>query len=149
MGWAAVVGVVQSGATDSFITQFHDTRSNKPTICYNCLAATFDVYKGYAGTLGLSCLYVESDPYGNAVNELRIIEHKKRINEEHEYIRQITIGIAPYLTAGDVPKIIHCAEKYGLIFLVTKAGYLYVYEMTSGVLVYWQKVLTDPVLKII
>lgn len=57
--------------------------------------------------------------------------------------------MTPYLAGDDHAQIIHCAEKYGLLFVMTKKGILYVYEMTSGVLVYWHKVIAQDNMKIV
>lgn len=37
---------------------------------------------------------------------------------------------------GDLPMIVHAVEKYGVLFVVTKMGYLYVYEMSEAVLIF-------------
>lgn len=47
---------------------------------------------------------------------------------------------------GDLPLIVHCVEKYGVIFMVTKLGYLYMYEMSEAVLLYRQRITDQTVI---
>ena len=41
---------------------------------------------------------------------------------------------------GDFPMIVQAANKFGLIFVITKAGYFYMYEASRAALVYRQKI---------
>ena len=58
MGWAAIVGVFESESKgDKFIVQHQNLRESKREIIENCSAATYDIYTGYEGRLGLFCYY--------------------------------------------------------------------------------------------
>ena len=46
---------------------------------------------------------------------------------------------------GDIPIIMQACNKYGLIFLITKEGYFYMYEASTAALVYRQRLTTQPV----
>lgn len=41
---------------------------------------------------------------------------------------------------GDFPVLLHSVDKYGLIFLITKFGYLFVYEAANAYLIYRQRI---------
>mmetsp|Transcript_15628 Transcript_15628/g.21170 ORF Transcript_15628/g.21170 Transcript_15628/m.21170 type:complete len:228 (+) Transcript_15628:361-1044(+) len=41
---------------------------------------------------------------------------------------------------GDFPMFMQASNKYGLLFMITKAGYFYMYEVSRAALVYRQKV---------
>lgn len=41
---------------------------------------------------------------------------------------------------GDFPVLIQDCQKYGVVFLITKMGWLYMYEISSASLLYRQKV---------
>ena len=41
---------------------------------------------------------------------------------------------------GDFPMIIQAANRYGLVFVITKAGYFYMYEASRAALIYRQKI---------
>jgi clathrin heavy chain len=47
--------------------------------------------------------------------------------------------------AGDFPVLMQAVEKYGVVFVVTKFSYLYIYEIQNSVLLYRQK-LTDSLI---
>jgi len=98
--------------------------------------------------MGLFCYYREYfDSPNHVTKEFKIIEFMSK-KDDNEFSREITVNMTPYLSAKDSAKIIHCAEKYGLLFVMTKLGFLYVYEMTSGVLVYWHKVVAAEGMRI-
>jgi len=123
-------------------------KANTKEIILNCKCATYDVYSGYVGRLGLFCYYHEYPQMQTITKELRILESVSGPTA-NKGSRVITVNMTPYLAADDYAQIIHCAEKFGLLFVMTKKGILYVYEMTSGVLVYWHKVIAQDSLKIV
>ena len=47
--------------------------------------------------------------------------------------------------ADDFPVALHVSDKYGLAYVVTKLGLLFVYDATSGAAVYRNRVSADPV----
>jgi clathrin heavy chain len=46
---------------------------------------------------------------------------------------------------GDFPVLMQCATKYGLIFIITKLGYFFMYETSRAALVYRQRI-TDQLI---
>jgi len=40
---------------------------------------------------------------------------------------------------GDFPVLMQAVEKYGVVFVITKMNYLYIYEISKAVLIYRQK----------
>jgi len=46
---------------------------------------------------------------------------------------------------GDFPVLMQTSAKYGMIFLISKMGYLFIYEVSKGALVYRQRI-TDQLI---
>lgn len=46
---------------------------------------------------------------------------------------------------GDFPVLMQAVEKYGVVFVITKFGYLYIYEIANAVLLYRQRI-TDSLI---
>lgn len=46
---------------------------------------------------------------------------------------------------GDFPVLMQACEKYGVVFIITKMGYFYMYEISQGSLLFRQK-LTDSLI---
>ena len=46
---------------------------------------------------------------------------------------------------GDIPIIIQASNKYGLIFILTKEGYFFMYEASTAALVYRQRLTNQPI----
>ena len=42
--------------------------------------------------------------------------------------------------AGDFPVLMQFAPKYGIIFIITKFGYLFMYEASTAALIYRQRI---------
>jgi len=51
----------------------------------------------------------------------------------------------PADVVGDFPVLMQAVEKYGVVFIITKMGYLYVYEISQAVLLYRQRI-TDSLI---
>lgn len=46
---------------------------------------------------------------------------------------------------GDFPVLMQVAPKYGLVFVITKLGYLFMYETSKAALIYRQRI-TDQLI---
>lgn len=46
---------------------------------------------------------------------------------------------------GDFPVLMQAVEKYGVVFIITKFGYLYMYEISTAVLLFRQRI-TDSLI---
>ena len=64
-------------------------------------------------------------------------------NGEDAKFKQSASFAYPPDVSGDFPVIVHSVEKYGILFVFTKFGYLFVYAMASGSLLYRQKITTS------
>ena len=62
----------------------------------------------------------------------------------HKFKRSIDIQMPPDVL-GDFPVLMQAVEKFGVVFVVTKFSYLYIYEIANSVLLYRQK-LTDSLI---
>ena len=51
----------------------------------------------------------------------------------------VLIEVPPEIQ-DDFPILIQALENYGVVFVITKMSYLYIYEISQGVLIYRQKV---------
>lgn len=78
------------------------------------------------------------------VTRLHVMEIGNPANGEQKFKKTVDIQFPPDVQ-GDMPLMIHCVEKYGTLFIVTKLGYLYMYEMSQAALLYRSRV-TDQTL---
>jgi len=61
-----------------------------------------------------------------------------------KFKRTVDIQMPPDVQ-GDFPVLMQAVEKYGVVFVITKFSYLYIYEIQNAVLIYRQK-LTDSLI---
>jgi clathrin heavy chain len=54
---------------------------------------------------------------------------------QQKFKKSIDIQIAPD-AAGDFPVLMQAVEKYGVVFIITKMGYLYIYEISNAVVLF-------------
>lgn len=63
---------------------------------------------------------------------------------QQKFKKSIDIQIAPD-AAGDFPVLLQAVDKYGVVFIITKMGYLYIYEVSSAVVLFRQRI-TDSLI---
>lgn len=73
------------------------------------------------------------------VNRLHIMEIGNPSPGANKFKVSAEIQFAPD-AIGDFPVLMQVAPKYGLIFIITKFGYLFLYESSSAALVYRQRI---------
>lgn len=61
-----------------------------------------------------------------------------------KFKRTVEIQMPPDVQ-GDFPILMQAIEKYGVVFIITKFGYVYIYEIQNSVLLYRQRV-TDSLI---
>ena len=63
---------------------------------------------------------------------------------QQKFKRSADIQMPPDVQ-GDFPVLMQAVEKYGVVFVITKFGYLYMYEISNAVLLYRQRI-TDSLI---
>jgi len=64
-------------------------------------------------------------------------------NEGDTKFKQSAVFAYPPDVTNDFPVVVHAVEKYGILFVITKFGYLFVYAMGTASLLYRQKITTS------
>ena len=81
---------------------------------------------------------------GEATQKLMVTEISQPAAGQQKFKSMSEIQLAPD-APGDFPMIIQASNKYGVIFLITKMGYFYMYEASRAALIYRQKITTELV----
>lgn len=58
--------------------------------------------------------------------------------------KAVDIALPPD-AAGDFPVAIQPSKKYGVVYMLTKLGILYVYDVESGILIYSNRISADAI----
>lgn len=61
--------------------------------------------------------------------------------------KSIDIQMPPDVV-GDFPVLMQSVDKYGVVFVITKFGYIYIYEISNSVLIYRQRI-TDSLIFVV
>lgn len=81
---------------------------------------------------------------GETVNRLHIMEIGNPAPGANKFKVSSEIQMAAD-AVGDFPVLMQVAPKYGIIFIITKFGYLFMYEASTAALVYRQRI-TDQLI---
>jgi clathrin heavy chain len=63
---------------------------------------------------------------------------------QQKFKRSVDISMPPDVQ-GDFPVLMQTVDKYGVVFVITKLGYLYMYEVSTAALLYRQRI-TDSLI---
>ena len=83
-------------------------------------------------------------PDGNISSKLHVIELGAQAGQVPFTKRQAELFFPPDF-ADDFPVSMNISEKYGVIYVVTKNGLLFVYDLETATAIYRNKVSNDPV----
>mmetsp|Transcript_107496 Transcript_107496/g.148659 ORF Transcript_107496/g.148659 Transcript_107496/m.148659 type:complete len:132 (-) Transcript_107496:4096-4491(-) len=75
----------------------------------------------------------------DGVNRLHIMEIGNPAQGDGKFKVTCDIQMAPD-APGDFPVLMQDCQKYGLVFMITKFGYFYMYEISKGALIYRQRI---------
>lgn len=106
--------------------------------------------EGYAGCFA-DLPITENNLYKNSIFcfcEKKAAETTQKIHfmeignpapNSQKFKRSVDIQIPPDVT-GDFPVLMQAVEKYGVVFVITKFGYIYIYEISNSVLIFRQRI---------
>jgi clathrin heavy chain len=94
-----------------------------------------DSVPSYSNSLFAFC---ERKPQ-DTVNKLHIMEIGNPSPGANKFKITADIQMAPD-AIGDFPVLMQAAPKYGMIFIISKSGYLFLYESQTAALVYRQRI---------
>jgi clathrin heavy chain len=115
------------------------------------------ILEGFCGTFSDVCV-CEDPEYSNSLfsfvekkkgqpnSTLRIMEIGNPNGSDTKFKQSAQFAYPPDVS-NDFPVVVHAAEKYGVLFIVTKFGYLFVYVMGSAALIYRQKITTSLIFR--
>lgn len=83
---------------------------------------------------------------GQPNSTLRIMEIGSPNGTDGKFKQSTQFAYAPEV-ANDFPVVVHTVENSGILFVITKFGYLFVYVMGSATLIYRQKITTSLIFK--
>lgn len=123
---------------------------------YNIERKQAQILEGYAGCFMDLPLTVGNSSYKNSlfafcekkanesVHRLHIMEIGNPAPGAQKFKINAEITMAPD-AIGDFPVLMQVAPKYGVVFVITKLGYLFMYETSKAALIYRQRI-TDQLI---
>ncbi|XP_012589734.1 PREDICTED: clathrin heavy chain 2 [Condylura cristata] len=106
-------------------------------------AAAFAEFKseGNAKCTTLFCFAVRS-PTGD---KLHIIEVGQPAAENQPFVKKTVDVFFPPESQNDFPVAMQIGMKHGIIYLITKYGYLHMYDLESGTCIYMNRISADTI----
>ncbi|XP_006150487.1 clathrin heavy chain 2 [Tupaia chinensis] len=127
-----VVGAIQLYSVDRKVSQAIEGH-----------AAAFAEFKveGNAKPSTLFCFAVQ----GPAGGKLHIIEVGQPAAGNQPFAKKAVDVFFPPEAQADFPVAMQIGAKHGVVYLITKYGYLHVYDLESGVCIYMNRISADPI----
>jgi clathrin heavy chain len=83
---------------------------------------------------------------GQPNSTLRIMEIGSPNGSDTKFKQSAALAYPPDV-ANDFPVVVHAVQKYGILLVVTKFGYLFTYVMGSAALIYRQKITSSLIFR--
>lgn len=99
-----------------------------------------DIAPSYKNSLFAFCEKKSNE----SVHRLHIMEIGNPAPSQNKFKINTEIAMAPD-AIGDFPVLMQVSAKYGLLFIITKLGYLFMYETSRAALIYRQRI-TDQLI---
>ncbi len=90
---------------------------------------------GYKSSIFSFCEKKAAEPN---VQKIHFMEIGNPAPGQNKHRCSVDIQMPPDVQ-GDFPVLMQAVEKYGVVFVITKMNYLYIYEISKAVLIYRQK----------
>jgi clathrin heavy chain len=144
--WLALVGIAQeAGQVVGHIQLFSVEKNATQNIEGHAAAFVNYTVQAPDGRVASrpSTLFVFAQK--NAAGAKLLILEVTKGDEAVPYARSAGEILFPADAAGDFPMSIQVSEKYEIAYLITKLGYLHMYHLSNGALIYRNRISTDPI----
>ncbi len=129
---ATINGLIQLYSTEQQVSQNLDGYAP-------CFADVALVEPNYKNTI---ITFVAKKP-GDPNMSFLVLEVGRPIDPSQKIKRKQLFQTAPEVTTADIPLLSYVSEKYGLAYIVSRLGYLYVHELYTGGMIYRTRLSPD------
>ena len=143
LSWFAVVGIIQeNGRVAGKIQLFSKARGISQAIEGH--VATFSSVLLEGNTQPVQ-VFVTGNKNASGTGELRIIEIDHDASSPVSYQKKTVDIFFPPDAVNDFPISVQVSEKYGVIYVLTKHGFIHLYELETGANLFVNRITVEPV----
>ncbi|CUS24171.1 LAQU0S14e01816g1_1 [Lachancea quebecensis] len=143
LDWFAVVGIIQeNGRVAGKIQLFSKARGISQAIEGH--VATFSTILLEGNTQPVQ-VFVTGNKTASGTGELRIIEIDHDASNPVSYQKKTVDIFFPPDAVNDFPISVQVSEKYGVIYVLTKHGFIHLYELETGANLFVNRITVEPV----
>uniref|UniRef100_G1SF26 Clathrin heavy chain n=1 Tax=Oryctolagus cuniculus TaxID=9986 RepID=G1SF26_RABIT len=140
--WLLLIGIAaqQNRVVGAMQLYSVDRKVSQPIEGHAAAFAEFKI-EGNAKPATLFCFAVRSPAGG----KLHIIEVGQPAAGNQPFVKKAVDVFFPPEAQTDFPVAMQIGAKHGVIYLITKAGYLHLYDLESGVCIYMNRISADTI----
>ncbi len=145
LDWFAVVGILQeNGRIAGRIQLFSKQRNISQAIDGHVAIFTNILLEGN-GSTPVQVFVTGNRNATTGAGELRIIEIDHDASLPSQYQKKTTDIFFPPDATNDFPIAVQVSEKYGIIYLLTKYGFIHLYELETGTNLFVNRITAESV----
>ncbi|SCU88368.1 LANO_0D01904g1_1 [Lachancea nothofagi CBS 11611] len=143
LDWFAVVGIIQeNGRIAGKIQLFSKARGISQAIEGHVATFSTILLEGNSTPVQV---FVTGNKNASGTGELRIIEIDHNSSNPVSYQKKNVDIFFPPDAVNDFPISVQVSEKYGVIYVLTKHGFIHLYELETGANLFVNRITVEPV----
>lgn len=145
MDWFAVVGILQENGRIGGKVQLYSKQRNISQAIDGHVAAFTNILLDGNGSTPVQVFVTGNRNTQSGAGELRMIEIDHPANVTASYQKRITEIFFPADAINDFPISVQVSGKYGIVYLLTKYGFIHLYELETGTNLFVNRITAESV----
>lgn len=143
--WFALVGILQENGRIAGKIQLYSKNRNVSQVIDGHVAIFTEILLEGNGSEPVQVFVTGNRNVTTGNGELRIIEIDHNSNLPTQYQKKSTDIFFPPDATNDFPIAVQVSEKYGIIYILTKYGFIHLYELETGTNLFVNRITAESV----
>lgn len=143
--WFALVGIMQENGRIAGKIQLYSKNRNISQVIDGHVASFTNILLEGNGSEKVQVFVTGNRNVNTGNGELRIIEIDHDANLPTQYAKKTADIFFPPDATNDFPIAVQISEKYGIIYILTKYGFIHLYELETGTNLFVNRITAESV----
>lgn len=145
LDWFALVGIMQENGRIAGKIQLYSKNRNISQVIDGHVATFTNILLEGNGSQMVQVFVTGNRNVNTGNGELRIIEIDHDANLPVQYSKKNTDIFFPPDATNDFPIAVQVSEKYGIVYILTKYGFIHLYELETGTNLFVNRITAESV----
>ncbi|CCK68510.1 clathrin heavy chain KNAG_0B00620 [Huiozyma naganishii CBS 8797] len=145
LDWFATVGIIQENGHIGGKIQLYSKQRNISQAIDGHVAIFSEIFMEGNGSEKLQIFVTGTRNTATGAGELRIIEIDHNAAAPVQYAKKSADIFFPADASNDFPIALKVSEKYGIIYILTKYGFIHLYELETGTNLFVNRITAESV----